>query len=101
MVDPNATPSPEEVRWEEEQKVVVWGDDSKTTYGHEIMQDVSVQDIVAGLGDAGSKFAFSKVKGQKVTVYIKVTNCSRYSRIKISGGNLAANSVTSNKELIG
>ena len=101
VVDPNATPSPEEVRWEEEQKVVVWGDDSKTTYGHEIMQDVSVQDIVAGLGDAGSKFAFSKVKGQKVTVYIKVTKCSRYSRIKISGGNLAANSVTSNKELIG
>lgn len=101
VVDPNATPSPEEVRWEEEQKVVVWGDDSKTTYGHEIMQDVSVQDIVAGLGDAGSKFAFRKVKGQKVTVYIKVTKCSRYSRIKISGGNLAANSVTSNKELIG
>ena len=64
------------------------------------MQDVSVQDIVAGLGDAGSKFAFRKVKGQKVTVYIKVTKCSRYSRIKISGGNLAANSVTSNKELI-
>ena len=30
-----------------------------------------------------------------------MTKCSRYSRIKISGGNLAANSVTSNKELIG
>lgn len=28
VVDPNATPSPEEVRWEEEQKVVVWGDAS-------------------------------------------------------------------------
>lgn len=101
IVDPNATLSPEELRWEEEQKVVVWGDDAKTTYGHQFMQDVSVNDIVKQLGTNGSKYAFSKVKNQKITVYIKVTKCSRYSRIKISGGDLANNSVTSNKELIG
>ncbi|MDO4166847.1 MAG: cellulase family glycosylhydrolase, partial [Eubacteriales bacterium] len=100
VVDPDATLSPEEQKWEEEQKVVVWADDTKTTYGHEQMQDLYLSEIIAALGDAGSKYAFDKVSSQKITVYLKVTKCSRYSRIKISGGNLSTGSF-SNKELIG
>lgn len=101
VVDPNATLSPEELRWEEEQKVVVWADpENKTGYGHEQMQDLYLSQIVSGLGDAGSKYAYAKVSGQKIVTYLKVTKCSRYSRIKVSGGNLKG-SVSSNKELIG
>lgn len=101
VVDPDATPSPEELKWEEEQKVVVWADpETKTGYGHEQMQDLYLSDIITALGSAGSKYEFSKVSSQKITVYLKITKCSRYSRIKISGGNLSTGSF-SNKELIG
>ncbi len=101
VVDPDATLSPEQLKWQEEQQVVIWSDpETKTGYGHEQLQDLALSDIVAGLGNAGAKYAFDKVKSQNVTVYVKVTKDSRYSRLKISAGNLDTGSF-SNKELIG
>lgn len=97
IVDPDATPSPEEVKWEEEQKVVVWADEAKTSYGHQELQRIKWSDVAAQLGNS---YSFAKVGQKNFTVYVKITKCSIYSRLKISGGNIEAGS-TSNKELIG
>lgn len=104
VVAPDATLSPEELKWEEEKKVVVWND-TQTGYAHELLQDLYLSQIVSGLGSDGSNYKYDKVSGQNITVYLKVTKCSRYSRIKVSGGNLTtskdSDGVSSNKELIG
>lgn len=81
----------------DESDVIVWADDTKTAYGHESMQKLYLSQITNTL----SKYSYSNVSSQKITVYLKITKCSVFSRIKISGGNLDTETITSNKELIG
>ena len=85
-----------------EEDVVVWEDpETKTGYGgHDPMQKLYLSQIT-GAGDAfKTKYDYSKVSSQKITVYLQVTKSSVFSRIKISGGKLTegSESVTSNKE---
>lgn len=86
-----------------EDDVTVWVDENKTSYGHEPVQKIFLSQITGTGENFNGKYDYSKVSGQKITVYAKITKSSVFSRIKISGGNITdgAENVTSNKELIG
>ena len=79
-----------------EKDVTIYEDEAKTKIGHETLEEISLEQIakqVPGITHA-------TVASKNVTVYIKVTKVGRYSRLKIRGGNIEADSF-SNKELIG
>ena len=79
-----------------EKDVTIYEDEAKTKVGHETLEEISLEQIakqVPGITHA-------TVASKNVTVYIKVIRVGRYSRLKIRGGNIEADSF-SNKELIG
>lgn len=83
----------------EEEAVTITGDMGDGN-GHETLQAISAQDIIDGYG---SGITLSEITTNNATVYVHITKCSRYSRLKISGGNVVnvESLSSSNKELIG
>ncbi len=81
---------------ESEEAVTIWTDETKTSVGHETLQEFSLKDMQAVNPD----ITFANVSGLKAKVYIHVTKSSPYSRLKIRCGNISTSSF-SNKELIG
>lgn len=67
--------------------------------GHETLQAISAQDIINGHGD----ITLDEICTNNANVYVHITKCSRYSRLKISGGDVinVSSLSSSNKELIG
>lgn len=95
------------VAWPEVQKasaaeedVIIWTDETKTAVDHETLQEFTLSQFAA----VDSNLTLDNIGSAKVQVYIHVTKCSEYSRLKLRGGNLDSENGKgnfSNKELIG
>lgn len=69
--------------------------------GHETLERITAKEMMDGYGDG---LTLDEIRTNNATVYVHITKCSRYSRLKISGGQINSDSgtiKTSNKELIG
>lgn len=69
--------------------------------GNETLQRITAQQMMDGYG---SGLTLDEIRTAKAKIYVHITKCSRYSRLKVSGGQISRASgkiKTSNKELIG
>lgn len=88
-ITPTPTPDPDKVA---EDAVTI---PSTEDGGHETLQEIKASDVNAATG-----ITLAQMQSGNAKVYIHVTKCSVYSRLKVRGGNINTGSF-SNKELIG